>query len=394
MQLAVQAATGAARHTALLSLMTLQQQLSLELNDEDTAAFNSRLSRVITKLFARVVKAEEGGPNPFSPDVLDTEALLCAMEDQLVACQQAEHYASPEIMESIDACNDMARMLVLSIIKYHGDASFVRTLMDDLGIDSQASALGLLVSSCEEEAAVSESEHWSDARQEPLLEPAANALPLARPTERPPKDVASLVSALGSAPQGPERDAALDALRDHIATHGKEELNAHLAQVSSPFRSFIEGELGPDPSPEKPIVLQRSGSSMSERLRNLRSRLQATELVVQTVVDEKPSESPAIIETKSKSPVAKIPSPTKIPSPRHSSKLSQPSPSKLAQPSSSKIPGTLPSASSQTLRERLLAAQDSRKTVPQPSTTGGSTSSGRAAALRARLEAVKHQTNP
>jgi hypothetical protein len=371
--------------------MTLQQQLSLESFDEETTAFNSRLSRVVAKLFARVVKAEEGGPNPFSPDVLDTEALLCAMEDLLVACQQAEHTASPEMLESIDACNDMVRMLLLSIIKAHGDASYVRTLLDDLGVDPHSSALGVLISSCEEDAVESESEVWLDAREDPLPVEAAIALP----TERPSNDVATLVSDLGSAPQGPVRDAALDALRDHIATHGKEELNAHLAQVSSPFRSFIEGELGPDPSPEKSMLLQHSGSSMSERLRNLRSRLQATELAVQTAVDEEPAESPAAIETKSESPVSKIPSPTKIPSPaKYSSKLSRPSPSKLAQPSSSKIAGVpSSSSSSQTLRERLLAAQDSRKAETQSSSTGESTASGRAAALRARLDAVKHQTN-
>ena len=372
--------------------MTLQQQLSLESFDEETTAFNSRLSRVVAKLFARVVKAEEGGSNPFSPEVLDTEALLCAMEDLLVACQQAGDIASPEMLESIDTCNDMVRMLVLSIIKAHGDASFVRTLLDDLGVDTHSSALGLLISTCEEEAADSESEVWLDAREDPLPVEAAIALP----TERPSNDVATLVSDLGSAQQGPVRDAALDALREHIATHGKEELNAHLAQVSSPFRSFIEGELGPDPSPEKSKLLQRSGSSMSERLRNLRSRLQATELAVQTVVDEKPAEPPAVIEPKRESPVSKIPSPTKIPSPaRYSSKLSQPSPSKLAQPSSSKIAalGASSSSSSQTLRERLLAAQDSRKAESQSSTTGESTASGRAAALRARLDAVKHQTN-
>jgi hypothetical protein len=372
--------------------MTLQQQLSLESFDDETTAFNSRLSRVVAKLFARVVKAEEGGSNPFSPEVLDTEALLCAMEDLLVACQQAEHIASPDMLESIDTCNDMVRMLVLAIIKAHGDASFVRTLLDDLGVDPHSSALGVLISSCEEEAVESESEVWSDAREDPLPVEAAFALR----TERPSNDVATLVSDLGSAPQGPVRDAALNALRDHIATHGKEELNAHLAQVSSPFRSFIEGELGPDLSPEKSMLLQRSGSSMSERLRNLRSRLQATELAVQTVVDEKPAESPAVIETKSESPVPKIPSPTKIPSPaKYSSKLSRPSPSKLAQPSSSKITAGVPSSSSssQTLRERLLAAQDSRKAETQSSTTGESTASGRAAALRARLDAVKHQTN-
>jgi hypothetical protein len=358
--------------------MTLQQQLSLESFDEETTAFNSRLSRVVAKLFARVVKAEEGGSNPFSPDVFDTEALLCAMEDLLVACQQAEHNASPEMLESIEACNEMVRMLLLSIIKAHGDASFLRTLLDDLGVDSHSSALGVIVSACEEEAVESESEHWSDARENPLPVEAESALP----TERPSNDVATLVSDLGSAPQGPVRDAALDALRDHIATHGKEELNAHLAQVSSPFRSFIEEELGPDPSPEKSMVPQGSGSSMSERLRSLRSRLQATELAVQTVVEEKPTtESPAVIETKSESP--NIPSPTKIPSPsKYSSRLSRPSPSKLTQPSSS---------SSQTLRERLLAAQDSRKAATQPSTTGESTASGRASALRARLDAVKHQ---
>ena len=45
-QLAVQAATGATRHVALLALMALQQQLSLEVTGPyDSETFSSRLSR-------------------------------------------------------------------------------------------------------------------------------------------------------------------------------------------------------------------------------------------------------------------------------------------------------------------------------------------------------------
>ena len=63
-QLAVQAATSATRHSSLLSLMTLQHQLSRESPESaEDEAFTSRLSRVVSKLFTRVIRAEEAAPD-------------------------------------------------------------------------------------------------------------------------------------------------------------------------------------------------------------------------------------------------------------------------------------------------------------------------------------------
>jgi len=372
--------------------MTLQQQLSFESNDdEDIAAFNSRLSRVVTKLFGRVMKAEEGGPNPFSPDVLDMEALLCSIEDFLVACNEMKHDSAVNMRDAIDASNDMIKMLVSSIIKAHGGTSYMRGLMNELEIDPQSSTLGSVVCLCEREAEGSESEHFEDAQQEALTVESSKAPPSSTPVKAPSKDVATLVSALASAPQGPDRDGALEALRSYNAAHGEEELNAHLAQVSSPFRSFVEEQIGEDPSGPQKRASASTGGSMSERLRNLRSRLQVTEVAVHNTVEVTPSHQVIPLRRETIVPVSNIPSPTKIPSPpKRASRLSQPSPSKLVRPSPPKIPGIAASSTSQSLRERLAAAQESRKTGSEPTTAAAaSTSSGRAAALRARLEAVK-----
>ena len=227
------------------------------------------------------------------------------------------------------------------------------------------------------------------------------------------RDVASLVSALGSAPQGPSREEALDALREYTATNGEDELNEHLQHVSSPFRAFIEHQLqgdAPKPSMRRAELHDRAVATgtMSARLKSLRSRLAATELAVQTAVDDVPLPKPS-------TPQSDVPNeeasaahePQYSPAPRRTSRLAQPTPSKLIKPSQSKLPSPspfAPPAASLTLRERLAASQESRRLLNQkqsgdgsnqassmsPSTSSiGATAGMRSATLRARLEAAK-----
>jgi hypothetical protein len=80
--------------------MTLQQQLSREIPETaEDEAFISRLSRVVSKLFSRVIKAEEGTSNPFSEVQFDLEAIVCFMEDLLVASEEI----TSDSAESVDA---------------------------------------------------------------------------------------------------------------------------------------------------------------------------------------------------------------------------------------------------------------------------------------------------
>jgi hypothetical protein len=228
--------------------------------------FNSQLSRVVTKLFTRVIKAEESSLQPFSSACIDTEALICTLEDALVACERAEEDGKAE--DAIAASKHLAKILLLAILKARGEIASLRSEMDELGIDPGSSAIGKLVESCTTELGLSTS---SPVRESPkdIVVSSVSA------------DFASLVSAVGSAPQGPEREAAIDMLRKYKATHGDAELNNRLAKVSYAFRAFVLEQLSENtannqaPEPSK-------ASSMSERIKNLRSKINATEAVVQS----------------------------------------------------------------------------------------------------------------
>ena len=363
----------------MLALMTLQHQLSREAPEsEEDEAFRSRLSRVVTKLFNRVIKSEEGTASPFSVSQVDLEALVCWMEDLLVACDEM----AAEMGEATAApCKDMVYSLVEAIVKAHGGTEYIQKQLDALGIDRHESALGAVIEPYESSQTPEEDTPSADANEAPNPE---------TPTKGPLKDVASLVSALASAPAGPQRETALASLRSFRTMHGDAELNAHLEQVSSAFRAFIEEQLG---ETEESNVADANAGSMTDRLASLRSRLQATELAVQTAVEDAPAyaeEHSAVVGTPASESKSKSPSPTKIPSPsgipssvhKRGSRLSAPSPSKLVAPGS-----RLPASSSVSLRERLVKAQESRKGGAHPS--GISSSISRAASLRARLEAVK-----
>jgi hypothetical protein len=375
-KLAVQAATGAARHTALQSLMTLQKQLS----SEGDNAFTGRLSRVVSKLFGRVLKAEVAERAPFSRDRLDMESLICTIDDLLVGNNELEGENSSD--QAPKACTEMIEALVVAILESNGGSSLLQELMIELDIYDESSALGTLIAKYDVGRSPDVLTHINNQVVTRSID-----FPMDGPVEETESnDVTALVSALGSAAHGPERDVALDALRQYKASQGDGDLKAHLEQVSPAFRAYIEEQLeGHDSSPQKHTSALGAGS-MSERLRNLRSRLQATELAVQTVFDEAGSETDASILLPVASPIA---------SPR-SSRLAKPSPSKLAKPSAPQVDGGMSSA--QTLRERLAATQISRRRGPADDLKGANSgedasamATSRAAALRARLEAVKNK---
>jgi hypothetical protein len=355
LQLAVQAATGATRHFSFEALITLQQQLCLNAEGSEDALFNSRLSRVVAKLFARVVKAEAATYEPFSSSNVDMEAVICFLEDTLVACERAEEEDKPQ--DGIAATRNLAKLLVTAILKARGETASMRTQMDDLEIDPASSALGKLLASCAMDLGLASSPARASSS----------------------RDVAALVSAVGNTPQGPERDAAIEALKRYKATHGYEALKNHLQDVSPAFRAFIVEQLSDDTSKDTP---ETSGtSSMSERIKNLRSKLNATEAVVQSAVDRVDStDSPPLQTTKSPDSGVAPPSPSKLPT-DGSNEGAQP---------------TTASSSVRAFRERLAAAQDKITAVPspeskvidQPTVSAGS----RAATLRARLQAVKKQS--
>lgn len=370
----ISAATGAARHTSLQALMTIQQQLCLETTDDiETEALHRRMSRVITKLCSRVIRAEEGASTPFSPDVIDMEALVCIMEDTLVACEEESITVE---LDCLETCREMTKTLVQSILKSIGSARLLDQI-EDLGIDPDTSELGKVVLQFSN----------TEIPQRPL-----ESLP-PRPkvkTAHKGPSVGVLVSAFVNAKEPKERQAALGALRVYKKEHGESDLKTHLEQVSPAFRAFLEEQLSAlkDESPEKETL--ETNSSMSERLRSLRSRLEGKDIKVQTDNVDITSSTHSVPSPASSINLAEPPGPslvatsagasprrasTGIPSPSsaaRSTRLAQPSPSKLPTPGS--------------FRERLAATSGSSQQA------NGTEASNRAAALRARLEAIRHQS--
>jgi hypothetical protein len=411
-QLAVQAATDAPRAAAFQALMDVQDHLLREARvefSEEAALLNSRLSRVISKLFGRVVKSEEAKAEPYSSESVDLESLVCLIEDTLCA------------HSTDDAVTDMARVLTESIVSTYG-ASAILSMLEDMGMGLQASKFSQLVRTCldpgEDNALLVPSPSHGSNHSNPGT-PSGHAGPAISSSETKARGVASLVSALGSAPQGQKREEALDALRDYTAANGEDELNEHLQHVSSPFRAFIEQQLQGDAPTSRPSMRRAelhdravASGTMSARLKSLRSRLAATELAVQTAVDDALPPRLSAPQTDAPNEASSVePQSQHSPIPRRTSRLAQPTPSKLIKPSQSKLaspsPGA-PPAASLTLRERLAASQESRRQLNQkhaaegssltsstsPTATNiGATTGLRSATLRARLEAAKQLQN-
>lgn len=402
-KLAVQAATGSPRDVSIEALLALQLQLCTVGNETAAdAAFNSRLSRIVSKLFAKVLKAEAASVAPFSPETVDVEAIICALEDMLVATSMAPGAPNRNRQDAVETCSSMGRALLIPMLNARGQGGVeeFRAMMDELGIHSRDSKLAKLVTSCEAELDVSSAK--------PVVEE-TKALPSSvpsSPSRTPSMTVASLVSELGSAPEGPEREAAVAALRRYNELHGKAELHDHLRDVSETFRTFIMEQLDESPpSSEKASrdVGESSGSTnaqnipMSERIRFLRSKLNATEAAVQSAAEPTETTKPSVdtreeekVSSQPTSPSRGIPAPS-TPSRRNvaNARLTPSRIPKLSSPSSK-------STTAQSLRERLAAAQKNRAKAAEESESmeGGSSTSayGHAAALRARLEAVKQQS--
>jgi hypothetical protein len=440
----------------LLALLSLQQQLVVDNAREADfdEAFNSRLSRVVSKLFARVIKAEEAMAEPFSSGSLDIEAIVCGAEDFLTAVHN-----SPLQPGSMESCNGMIRNLLTAIMQELGSGP-IRDIMESVGIDSHSS-LALMLSSLE--GGQSTEPDSFDLRPLPT-EPAFSAQPT--PGRGSSWNAATLVSAVANAPPGVEREAALDALRQYKAVNGDEDLVAHLNQLSSAFRAFIEEQIA-DSSTEN-----GAGTIMSARLQSLRSRLEATEAGVEernqieaTASEEQYQQAASVLsvveqqyeqtysqtysedsrgeqefqeteevlqteevfydshsfdDTPQKAPVVEEPEPEPVPvrvyqpqvqitipvetkpSPP-SSKLAAPTPSKrtsrLSQPSSvSRLSKPSPSRLAPPSSSKLPgnSAQTLRERLAasqetRPATSPVSSSMSRAALLRARLEAVKQK---
>lgn len=322
LQLAVQAATGSERHNSFLALFALQQQLSS--NSEDEPQMISRLSRVVSKLVAKVVREEEAFEHPYDRTNLDMDALICGMEDTLVGHEEADEGSAR-----------LVKVILVSVLESYGNLTSLFDQMKDLDIDPVDSELGKMASTCAVEL------NLTTVSLE--VSTSARAIGMSSQPKTPSKDVAVLVSRLGSASSGPDRENALEAIRRFTDANGEDDLEAHLKQLSGPFREFIEEQLRKPGVATTPAIK----GSVSERIENLRSRLQVSQTLGRSTQIEQAAPS-----------------------------LATPTKSGLAKPTPSKLVKTPPKTDEGISRRSDLV----------PPTLGS------AAALRARLAAVRQQT--
>ena len=391
-KLAVQAATGAARENSIQALIRLQDQLSSNSNLGDDLQFNGRLSRVVTKLSTRVIKAEESASHPFSSSSMDMETVLCVMEDTLNACRNAQQ------PEGATTTKHIVKSVITAILKARRECTSIRQEMNDLEIDPHKSELGELVDSIASDLGM--------ISAKPPLTTSEN------------NDVTSLVSAVVSAAQGPARTAAIDALKSYRSIHGDKELMTHLEDVSPAFRSYLVKELSEN---SNHLSQQRTSTdAMSERIKKLRSKLNATE---GSLSKGEPSQAPSISIPPSKTldnqqrmknlrqklnathaapPIiaSAYPPPSTLQPNAGEKKNDHTTTSDHSGRSSMRsVSDEDPSSNAavNAFRERLAAAKEKQATnksssselaSPMPTTSASS----RAAALRARLQAVKMQT--
>lgn len=379
-KLAVQAATGAARENSFQALIRLQDQLSSNTDLSGDLQFNNRLSRVVTKLATRVIKAEESSPNSFSSSGMDVETVLCCLEDTMDAMSKSKQ------PEGVAGTKNVAKLIVMAILKARGECNSLQQEMLDLEIDPQSSALGALVSSCVLELGLAPSSPPRKASQQ--------------------DDVASLVSAVVGATQGPERTAAIEALKIYKETFGDEDLKKHLEDVSPVFRDYLLKELSQGSRPPSP---KTTNLSMSERIKNLRSKLNAPETTeLQTTTEALLPSSKSEQQQRMENLRAKLNATQATLSQAPSSATYRPPPAQPREEHASTeefgtntntSAGASSNPSLNSFRERLAAAKEKQQAAKTSSfddvisPAPANSASSRAAALRARLQAVKMQTD-
>ena len=368
-KLAVQAATGAARENSIQALIRLQDQLSSTSNNVDDPQFNSRLSRIVTKLSTRVIKAEESVSHPFSQSSMDMETVLCFLEDTLDSCRKSEQ------PEETTATKHIAKSVVTAILKARRECNSIEAEMEDLGIDPNSSALGELVASVALDLGLIDSDLVATSSEE--------------------NDVASLVSAVVSAAQGPERTAAIEALKSYRAVHGDKELMKHLEDVSPAFRSYLVKELSGSPTQ---VSQQRSSTDdVSERIKKLRSKLNSTEVArAQATKNENPPTKALDQQERMRNLREKL-NAKQAAQPTTMSTEATKDNSGEASVTFIKVQDPAAGNTVDAFRARLASAKEKQAAKkfssgdaasPVPTTSASS----RAAALRARLQAVKMQT--
>ena len=344
------------------------------------------MSRIVTKLFARVIKAEEGEDRPFDKENIDLKIILTSLEDTLNKCLSAvpgslDMLSITSELTDMDSLNDdkmapcktMVRTLMLHLVRAKHNANLVNEITQSLQqscLNEDSLTWKLFLSSCSEVGC-------EKVQNESIT--AGPGLPTSPKKQYDADYLSELIFAVGGAEEDEDRVHALEDLRAFIESHPNIDLESQLSGLSAPFRKYILSELK---SPFKPPLSAASRSmlsgytsskggfgslrsltsddtsrSMSEKLQYLKSKINAAEATAQTVMSSAP------------------PSQTESLLNNHS----------------------FESSSALSLRQKLAAASEKRTTMKDTQsarrTSFESSALGNAAALRARLETVRRMNS-
>lgn len=365
----------------------------------DLTNAHHRMSRIITKLFSRVLKAEGNESNPFSSEDFDLEAVFGTLETVLSKSQPSGSFSVSIFSETSDItdldsmagdkmapCRNMGNTFMMEVLKAkhaQNRATDVKFAIRKIG-NLRETCTGRLFTSC-----------CSELGLDALVSPQK---------ESPNKDTSSqdydadhlseLIFAVGNAEEDEDRVDALEDLREFMDQHPDIDLESHLSGLSDSFRKFIIQQmkspfrrpmrlssrsllsgLSSAPGTVKSASIRtastsstsntsesnRETMSMSEKLRYLKSKINAAEETAQSVIESGTSKD------------------MNMPVPPNENMSS-------------------PSTNFSTLRKRLAAASEKRSQTLSPETpnnqhhTYESTTVGNAANLRARLETVKRMS--
>merc|ERR1740136_50149 len=334
-KLAIQATYGAKRHISLQSLLSLQLQFCLAAIEDGIAAtdasnIHNRMSRIVTKLFSRVIKAEEGEPAPFSGKDIDLTSLIVSMEKLLSKTRSMVGTNGPTsntggIIDSDFMCDNrmtplltMGRTFMVHLLKSKvgpDKVEEVKDIINSLNLPED-SLTGRLFSSCCSELGVDKQ--------------IGNGQNQRDQNESTDEDkLSELIFAVGRAEEEEARMYAFDDLREFMKQHERINIESHLSTLSAPFRKFIVDELNnstafrpPISSSSRSLISGHSVStvqspthrqhkpdgnimetvpewnsrnttpqSMSEKLRYLKSKINAAEATAQSVMGNSVGES-------------------------------------------------------------------------------------------------------
>lgn len=367
----------------------------------DLSNAHHRMSRIITKLFNRVLKAEGNEPNPFSSDEFDLEAVFTSLEMVLSKSQSPGAYSVSGILsdtsdltdldsmagDKMAPCKTMCNTFMIEVLKakhVQNRATDIKFAIRKIGYIRDTFTGRLFISCCNElglDALVSPQKDPNNSTKDTTIQ------------EYDADHLSELIFAVGNAEEDDDRVHALEDLRDFMDSHPGIDLESHLSSLSASFRKFIMEQMK---SPFKRPLRQSSRSLLSglssvpARENSSSSRTTTATTASHTTTDsnkESMSMSEKLRYLKSKINAAEETAQSVIESGNGRD---------MPLPPSEKM--TSPTTNFSSLRQRLAAASEKRTQTLSPEVPSSqhqpfeSAALGNAAILRARLETVKRMS--